>query len=765
MPIQQEPEPEQPESMLPVPSSSLTIEEKRQVVYSSLLRYASEAIPLRERALNRAVAGALLGSTAEEPFRVGRIQENLRYRPDAPQIRTEVIQSTLKRLIDEGLVTATLLMTRKAYYQTPKGVEEVAKVISSTGELFDLVLRGVLRNTRHIFAYETGAAVFRKFVFQCFARFGQVIAKSVAGQIDHDTMLRNADVETAFSAAIVGRNLSTEAIDSLRARCYSFLRSQEPDDERLKFYLTQGYYFSQLLGLESAKFDPLNEQAFAGAVFYLDTNVLLGGISDTAENVAVFGEMVTVAKRISIELRVTRATINEVRRVAADRLSILKQIQEVIPEELAHRTEDQYIQGFLAARDDDPKLSPEMFLERFERITERIENELQLIIDDRTEDQIVDGRDVSQIARIMNEAAEETRGHGKSEPVLMHDVCHFVAVQDIREDGNKAWFLTRDRTLSQASIRLAGDDSLFSFQLFGFLQSISPFLTSVSEEQPFADVFSDFLAENIFPVGNLFEARELAIMAEFHADVMATPPELLVQAFDYVKSNTLKGAPYKRSDIPIVSLEIKKFLACSREDRLAALQAERERLAAESEAERQKRMMMEADKRQSDVEQEELRGQLNDTRQQVRDTHSKLDGIQVQMSALKTSTATKDQRRRAVYAAIGLSVGIFLWIFNNAILAILSQKLPALLSWRDWVLTGLNAIGALTLSIPAFFFIRHIKCRHELKFAAYAVISLVALVFSRVFTEDALNSMASYIEVAMLITALAAAALLVDRKG
>ena len=49
----------------------------------------------------------------------------------------------------------------------------------------------------------------------------------------------------------------------------------EPDDKDLRFRLAQSYYVVQLLELSPQDFNPLADGAFSGAVFYLDTNVVL----------------------------------------------------------------------------------------------------------------------------------------------------------------------------------------------------------------------------------------------------------------------------------------------------------------------------------------------------------------------------------------------------------------------------------------------------------------------------------------------------------
>ena len=169
----------------------LSIEEKRQVLYSSLLRYTAEVVPLRERALDRVVLGALIGSTEEEPYRVGKIQENLHFGSNAPEIRNDAIQGTLRRLETLDKVRHTLLRKNHAYYLAPQAEEDVREVIGSAEPLFNTVLGKILRDTDHLFNYETGAAVCRKFFFECFARFGQIIAKNVTGNISHETLMRS----------------------------------------------------------------------------------------------------------------------------------------------------------------------------------------------------------------------------------------------------------------------------------------------------------------------------------------------------------------------------------------------------------------------------------------------------------------------------------------------------------------------------------------------------------------------------------------------
>ena len=247
---------------------TMTVEEKRQVLYAALLRYSPEAGSLRERTLDRLVLVALLESSHSQPMKIGEIQTLTRLDSKSPGLRTDVIQDTLDRLMRCNKVDRALLNTRHAYYLTDTGRNDTDEA----------------KDTSALCNEHDGAHVCRTFVSECFARFGQQIAKSVTGELTKAKLVDAVDVQGAFQAAISSVSLSNEAIQSLEARCIRFLRSTERDDEELKFRLTQGYYVAQLLELNTYEFNPIADDAFREAVFYIDTNVLVEKLGASSGN-------------------------------------------------------------------------------------------------------------------------------------------------------------------------------------------------------------------------------------------------------------------------------------------------------------------------------------------------------------------------------------------------------------------------------------------------------------------------------------------------
>ena len=553
---------------------TLSLDDKRQVISAAVLRHAPEAIPLRERVLDALVLGALVGSDSEEPFRVGKIKENVAGSTTTPLgIRDEVIQEALGRLVEAGKVKQIEFRKRHAYYLTEEAVESLAEAIHESERLVNAVFARHLRDTETFIAPAIAREILNSFILECFARSGRIIARSVAGVVATEDMARLVDARTAFQEAISRHRLSPSQIESLEPRCNAFLESTDPLDERLRFILAQAYYFAQLLGLEHRGFNPLAEHAFAGTTFFLDTNVILIGLVPSDVDEELFQEVLDIARRAGIRLVVTRETIEEIREYISRRLPELRKILTVVPAQVLSQTSDPVIRAYLRAREANANLSADAYVAGLGSFETTIRERWRLEVDDRRAQEIIGGRDPGDVAHAIQQAAI-SRGHEKSERVLMHDVAHYFAVKDERDRAPHAWFLSRDGSLPIAADRLAPNELPFCFHHLAFLQSLSPFVATPGEEYSFVDTFAALVNDQFKPMGAVFDASELVVLAEFHEDVMATPSDQLMLALDFVKSRTLQGRPYTEREIPRVSLELKKFLTSSREEQIESLRSE-----------------------------------------------------------------------------------------------------------------------------------------------------------------------------------------------
>src|SRR5205814_459782 len=113
-----------------------------------------------------------------------------------------------------------------------------------------------------------------------------------------------------------------------------------------------------------------------------------------------------------------------------------------------------------------------------------------LTVDERDAEQMISGHDVSRASAAFQRHATAVRGEPKHPEVLRHDVALYAAVMDDRVSGKRAWFLTRDKTLSSASAEIHPGETPFCLNHLAFLQSISPFVDGPFEGFSFLDLYS-----------------------------------------------------------------------------------------------------------------------------------------------------------------------------------------------------------------------------------------------------------------------------------
>ena len=737
-------------------TNHMTVEEKRQVLYAAILRYSPEAGSLRERALDRLVLVALVESSSLAPLKIGQVQQLTRVAPGSPGLRMEIIQQALQRLMSRQKVAQTLLKKKNVYYLTDAGRDDTDKAAESARQLFQPVLARMLQNTSVFCEKGQGEIACRRFVSECFARFGQQIAKAVTGEFNGDQLLATVDVEAAFAAATASMTLSIDATQSLKARCIRFLRSNERDDQELKFRLTQGYYVAQLLDINTHDFNPIADDAFSGAILYIDTNVLIGRLLSD-DRARLFNELVRIAQMLGIRLRVSRATVDEARWVAAGRLSGLDKVIECVPSEFVARTQDAFLDAFIEVKKLDPSVSAEDFRARFDTIPDLL-TECGIELHDVTSEDIVGRRDISRECEVLRQAAIYTRGRGKRDQACVHDVCHFLLVKNERQNNNRAWFLTLDKTLGRAASQLCGDKLPFCFPLVGFLQSVSPFVEAPEAQQSLVDLFSDILEGEVGGLSreSLFDLSELKLISELHTDVLATPVDQIIPAFDYVKGKVLGGRPYRRDDQTKVALELKKFLTSSMEEKQRALHEAAQLQKGLAEAERAKRVRAEADVEARDGEvarlrtemEAEKRERLSRERRAAENEREKLEQLnaEVQRAGRRSERSARAVRRLCgAVAVLGSAVASAIWAMDVAI----AESIVELLQW-DGSRAGAVAVGARVaggLLLVGSFLPSVSMLRASYRLSALATVAALAIGGMDILGSEMIGRMAGYLAI------------------
>jgi hypothetical protein len=506
----------------------------------------------------------------------------------------------------------------------------------------------------------------------------------------------------------------------------------------LIFRLTQSFYFAQLIGLEHEPFSPMAEQAFSGACFYLDTNVLFTGLFP-GDNGAAFSELRKAASRVGIRLKVSRATLNEARKVVADRARELPKISASIPSKLGVKSSDEFVRHFFDQREIKPDLTADEFLAEFGNIPEIARTRWGIQMVELTEPEMIQGRNIEEAKLRL----EECCAGGKSPAVFDHDLAMYALVANERANSPKTWVLTRDQTLIKFAQSLCRPgEKPYCFTMLGFLQSISPFLSSDSETT-LENFFGGLLDDQLFTSERFFDSKELVLLAEMQSDVLHTPIDQLPPALDFVKTHVLRGSPYKTDSVNEVSLGLRKFIACSSDEQRKALEFETRRLIQESkeanyraDEEIRKRHAAESALIDRDTEIESLTSAvsgLSESNGKLRielRNNENLNARIEQVEARERHARSQTLRLRNSAIVIGLTLVYFvLRTFNYQI----SDRIESLLpngSVSKGVVQGIVRLAAwLIVGVPACFWIGSSTLRFEIKttIIAFAIVCCLGI--------------------------------------
>lgn len=466
----------------------------------------------------------------------------------------------------------------------------------------------------------------------------------------------------------------------------------------------------------------LADDAFSDAIFYLDTNIVLDAVM-TEESARSFREVVTASKSIGIDLRVTDATLEEAERVASQRVHDMDIVINTVPNKLIERTTDRFFWAFQTARTADPEITPYKFLDRFKELPNLL-RDLSITHDKRIAEDIARGHQVKTGCKIISNAAERVRGRAKTDRVSLHDMCHFIVIRELREKDRKAWFLTRDRTLSHAATKLAPSELPFCFPFVAFLQSVSPFVETPTTRHTLVDVFSAILEGEVGDLSghSLFDMTELRLLAELHTDVLSLPTDQLLPALEYVKSNLLNGKPYRREDHTSVALELRKFLVSSANAKQAELMAQL------------------ADHRELSVN---AKRDSDDLRNEVLDLKGRVTVAETRIEARERTT----MKLSVALALLGVVIATICWWFDLDIAERITSAVQSTYIGPESISLLTRVIGALVF-VGSFIPMLFHTLKGNLRVLGLTIIIAVAIGASNFFGLSSLKAISALLAVA-----------------
>jgi hypothetical protein len=423
--------------------------------------------------------------------------------------------------------------------------------------------------------------------------------------------------------------------------------------------------------------------------------------------------------------------IDEVNRVLINKTPTLDGIVEKMPEEMYKNSRDQILNGFIAFLSSHPGSTARDFIDSLGDIRDGFEKRgIKYVGLDISRD--FETKPLNDIAKIVSESAVN-----KSEKVVFHDAAHLLLVKNNRSSKVKSWFLTKDSTLSDASKRLSGKRPLI-FSLSSFLQCISPFVQGNQSETLYM-LFERVLEDDVSVrgVGGLFELSELKIINEYHQDIIATEPDNLTLAFEYVKSSLLNGGEITAHNQHKVSLEIKKFLQSGSDEQKRALQNEIDRQKKEVKAAEEAFFEEEQARIRAIAERDSLEGRLGETEEKL--------GLAEEM------LAAERKNKLFMYILVllfGIAISFPVWVYNEKI-----EQIIAIAGLSDGDVGAdigilLRIFGSFIFLLFSFPFCLWFDKKPRITLLTFSF--MISLYFSKLFSDLLLSGLVNYWSVSLL---------------
>jgi hypothetical protein len=709
---------------------AVSIEEKQKSLYAALIRYSSDARCLRERAVDHLVLIALQDTAEDTSIRAGHLRKIIGKGVGTDGLRIEVVQESLTRLISSNLCETIEVKNKPHFYISTAGKKELGKLSDVSDQIMQPCIDRMLLDYEFNGNKSDVIQVCKRFIVSCFVEYGHQMAQCVIGDTKHKNISDLINAQRTFAKSINGLVFSDDENESLYFRCVRFLKSNDKKDIEVKLLLTQAYYLAKILELDDKDFDPLTESTFKGSIIYIDSNVVFDAMFDQ-ENINLFEDILAIADRLEIELCVTQATIEEINRVLINKVKTFGKIVQDLPSALYKDNRDYILNGFLKYCSENTEATPKDFLASLGDIRDELEKKgikykgLDLIEDFRAEE-------LKNISKVVCDEAKKSRESGKSVNVADHDAAHLLLVKKNRESNVKSWFLTKDSTLDGVSNKLSSKRTLI-FSLSSFLQCISPFVQGKQSDtlyQLFERVLENDSA--VAGVGNLFEVSELQIISEYHQDIMASEPEQLHFAFEFVKSSYLNGNNITRENQHKVHLQIKQFLRSSEDEQKNAMRDEMAR-----------KHKLAFDAQLALVEKEGNEVKLLSENKELED--------KLLISSVQQKKGHRDKLfLRIPLFILGLLLSFVPWLYDDLILkAAIHLNLISSTIFNIDSKIIFRCIGSITfvaLSSPICFWFNK-----EVRVWLLSFVFMLSIYFSKTITSNSLSTLSAYIGISIFL--------------
>ena len=298
----------------------------RQSLSSMRVRFAPETQPVKRTALEEIVKNVLFAHGNSAGKMVEEIQALLAAECSMPGLSETQLYETLLRLEKAGEVLERRDDTGIRYYLEDAVASGIGNLRAQSEAQMDEIVESLFANAPN------GYAIYKEpFIQSACLIFAELAEESAAlvlgeplgaGEADPNLLDSTISTVSAHSPEVDEELLG----DGLR----DFFQESDPRYSTLQLALSQNYFVVKILGLDPDG-SALSREIFEDAVFYLDTNVIIGSLAPSQGRKESVKAVVDACHAAGARFAVCQVTMDELRVVQARRREDREELEAYVP--------------------------------------------------------------------------------------------------------------------------------------------------------------------------------------------------------------------------------------------------------------------------------------------------------------------------------------------------------------------------------------------------------------------------------------------------
>jgi hypothetical protein len=531
---------------------------KRSIVFTTRIRFSPEVQPIKQTAIDKILEQNLLFFDKNMSIDELRREGIVCFKYDFDIITRQDMQESLERLASKGRITVQKDDHENLYKLAESSRKELEREQEDADRLFEKVVNRVFKNA------EGYPSIFREPFLKClsliFSELAEYYVKVLKAEVTEEQFIGSSalsasidQVEKEFSHIIKGTSFRDGVID--------FFRFTDPDCDTIKWNMAQNYYIAKVLGM-----DPegvlLSREIFGGAIFYLDTNVIISALEPKDKHHRSFKELSAACKKIGIELNACQITLNELNGLVDYQRRLIEKVADRIPEETKQKVRGIFYELYREKQLSEGEVNFDTLFSSFEDPIKQLKESFDVqLVDDKWFDSAEIEKPTLELVKFLKRKYMKMRGRQKPKPIALHDALLLLWLQKARKEGKtNTWLITLDTTLPGSLAQgEGGKERPYAITLDALLQWISPIGITYETEADFATVFSEAVKYQLLPRDRFFDLKDFLIFAELQIETKELPAVDVEQSIRHIRAHAPGLDPSDPNDREKLARELAKF--------------------------------------------------------------------------------------------------------------------------------------------------------------------------------------------------------------